>query len=418
MAVREETSKGYRVGISPLTYLIKGISILLGFGIGVFIITILLSFIFTEQPLLNYVYNEVTDPLINTGFGNFIKKGFTYLSIPFSAEKQAELVEESYWKSNVDINSKNDDLGVRINKFEVVINNIDSEKFLSQEGSKIEALAEGHASTIESIEIEFSCLTEDNKLGEVANQNNILSLSENRKQFFTVKCVYDKDLFDIDQNEAIDFQKIKIKSSYEFVTESYLPIYLLQKDILDLKREDNEDVFEDVDDSNLDKNKGITSSVYTEGPLKLVLRSLYTQPFTEEGPFGSGSYYTLDIRLDDNVKWTGNIEEIEEIYLLIPDEVNIVTTDFEEMNLEDGFNVYRAKASLIEKLYEQCEAKSLLEDLQNIIDEDCWRRGDMITSLEFSIDNAPEEISKTFIRAKVKYRYGDIKQDTVNFINT
>lgn len=421
MAYGEESGaqKAARLAFSPLRWGWNIFWFIITFAFVAFIILTIFSMVFSQNVLLSYYYDEVTDPLLNTGIGNYVKKGLTYLQVPFSEKKQAELLESYSWKSNIDEKSTKQDLGVKITKFQTTMNTVNTEQF-----SKIEAVAEGYASTTESTEIEFTCLTENDEIGEIANQNNILSISPNRKEFFTVKCIYDKDLFEIDNSKATDSQKIRIKASYNFITEAYIPIYLLQKDILEEKRDDNEDIFKDIQDKNLNKQDGTVSSTYTKGPVKLVLRSLYTQPYTEEGPFGSRSYYTLDIKFDDNIQWTGNIENIEEFHLLIPEEMDIKeeTTDeqnkFQYIKYEDNFKVYEATPSLIRQLNEQCEPKDTIERITNLIEEDCWRRGNIITNIEFSINNAPEEISQTFIRAKLIYKFSDIKQETITFINT
>jgi hypothetical protein len=403
--------RGKRIVSSPLRWLWNIIGFMIGAVLVIFIIAIPLSIAFSEKPLFSYVYSEITDPLINTGIGNFVKKGLSALTIPFSEKKQAEVLESYTWKSTID-NSQGQDLGLRITRFEAITRTTNTKLF-----SDVEAMAEGSILSTEPTQIEFSCLTEDGK-GEVANQNNILSISPNRKEFFAIRCVYNKDNFDIDTNKASDSKKIKIIASYDFTTDAYIPVYILRKDILEIKRQNEEDIFSDISDSNLNKIDGTVSSAYTNGPIKLLLRSIYTQPYTEEGPFGSGSYYTFDIRIDDNIQWTGNLNKIEELELLLPEEINIKSDDFEYTSIEDNFNIYKANSDLMNKLNKICEPRNALEKLKNLIDEDCWRRGDITTNLEFSINNAPEEIEQTFIRARVSYKFSDEKQDTIIFLNT
>tara|TARA_Y100000034_G_scaffold129468_1_gene185997 strand:- start:1235 stop:2533 length:1299 start_codon:yes stop_codon:yes gene_type:complete len=413
--------RGFSGGFSLFRKTFGWIFMILGYLVAIFLIVMILSFFFKETILLSYVYNEVTDPLINSGFGNFIKKGLLYLAVPFSEEKQAELLaEDSYsWKSTIDKSSTNRDLGVDITKFEASIDKVNAETF-----SNVEALAEGHAYSAEPLEILFSCLTEKDKEGEVVNQNNILYINPYINEFFTVRCKYDENLFEIEDKSA-SFEKIKIRATYDFTTEAYLPIYILRKDILDEKREGGSitkrggyNIFEEegINDPQLNERDGLTSSVYTQGPINLVLRSLYTQPYTEEGPFGPGSVYTLDIKLNDAIKWTGNVNEIKDVEILIPEEIEIESENFESIRTEEDFEVYRAKEILVEGLNEACKPKDNVERIKNIIDEDCWRRGEMVTSLEFSITDAPEEISKTFIRARVIYKFNDEKQDTITFL--
>jgi hypothetical protein len=412
-----EPRKAVRTGFSPIGFLWKWFWRIIGIALFLFIIAIMLSLFIKDQPLITYFYNEVTDPLLNTGVGNYAKLFISYLGIPFSEKKQAEVLASYEWKSNIDENSKKQDFGVKIINFRPTNKIIDitsPERFESFKETG--AVAEGYAYFTEQTQIELSCLTE-NGIGEVANKNNILQVSENRKESFPIRCIYPKDSFEIDTNKATDSQKIKIRASYDFITESYIPIYLLKNNILEEKKQSNENIFENVQDPNLNEQDGTASSVYTKGPVKLILRSLYTQPYTEEGPFSQGSYYTLDMKMDDDISWTGNVEKINELDILMPQEIDIISENFEYSAEEDNFKIYKAKDSLIQELNDLCKpAKQSI--LKELIDEDCWRRGNIVTSIEFSINDAPDELSKTFIRAKVKYKFSDEKQDTITFLNT
>ena len=166
-------------------------------------------------------------------------------------------------------------------------------------------------------------------------------------------------------------------------------------------------------DSNLNKGERTTSSARTKGPVNLILRSIYTQPLTEEG------LYTLSIKIDDDTQWTGNIEEIESFEILIPEEIDLITENFKPSNVEDNFQVYRATDSLLDQLKETCKPKNIAEEITEKIglEEDCWRSGSIITNVDFSINNPPEELSQTFIRSRLNYKFNDEKQDTITFIH-
>ena len=412
--------RGKRTGFSPIRWVLNIIGFIIGFVLVLFIIITPISMIWHENLLFNYYYSKITDPLINTGFGNFIKKGLSTLAVPFSEKKQAEVLESYSWKSNIDQNSKKE-IGIKITSFKANNKILRTKQF-----AVVEAVAEGYASSQEPIEVEFSCLTEEGKEGEIANKNNILEVSRNRREYFGLKCLYSKDLFEIDENGASDSQKIKIRASYDFSTEAYIPIYIIQEDVLDYKTEEGNkgparfeyNIFEEenINDPNIDEKKGASSSVYTNGPVKLALRSISTQPYTEEGPFGSGSYYTLDIKIDDVAEWTGNLKEMNKLDIYLPEEISISSENFEYMKKEDNFNVYSAKGSLIQDLNHVCKSKD--KKILDFINEACWRTGSITTSVEFYISDAPEDLSKTFIRAKLDYIFNDEKQDTITFINT
>ena len=427
MVTEKIEQKAWNISTLPLKLIKTSISlifILFIFFIGLTVWYVIISGSISEesQPAARLVYNLMDDILANTGAKNLVKKGASYVQTPFSEEKQTELLQSYTWKSSIDESSKKKDLGLEITKFKA------SNDIINKESS-IEAIAEGSFLTTETTQIDFSCLTENNNLGEVANQNNLLTINPNRKEFFTIKCIYDRELFELDESKTSEAKKIKMRATYDFTTEAYIPIYILQKDVLDYKREEGNrgpvreeyNIFEDeeIEDSNLNKNDRTTFSSYTKGPVKLILRSLYTQPYTGEGPFEAGSYYTLDMKIDDDTQWTGNVEEIESFEILIPEEISIITENFEYSTTEDNFQVYRATDSLLNQLYNTCKPKDKIEKITELIriDEDCWRRGTMITSVEFSINNPSEEISQTFIRSRLKYKFNDEKQDTITFIH-
>ncbi|MBS3143323.1 hypothetical protein J4446_00380 [Candidatus Woesearchaeota archaeon] len=385
------------------------------FFIGLSLLVLIISWLNPlgeKPPIVDYYYNAIIDPLSNTGFGNTLKKMFGYGEAAFSSEKQIEILQggSGAWKSTIDESSVKKDLGVKITRFNIKKDLLETEDF-----DYVEAIAEGYAVASDYMQVEFSCLTEDNKLGEVVNENNILTIYPNRKELFTIHCKFDKNLFEIDTSKVQDSKKIKLRASYDFITEAYIPIYILGKNELDWIIQNNEDVFENIQDSNLNKEDGTTNSVYTQGPVNLALRGTYTQPYTEAGPFGEGSHYTIEIKFDDNIQWPGNVEGVEEWSILIPDEINLESEEFEYVERDGNFDVYRASNSIIEELNDICESEE--SSITSWIDEDCWRRGGITGSIEFTINNPPDEIEQTFIRTKMKYKFNDEKQDTVHFTN-
>ena len=420
MAYDEGLKKGKDFALSPLRFLWKVAGFIIGLALVSFIILIPVSMIFQNNALASYYYDKITSPLINTGFGNFVKQGVSIVETPFSQKKQVELLESYSWKSTIDENSKKQDLGVKITRFQLV------NSLLNMDFQKVEGVAEGYASVLNPTIVEFSCLTEDNEKGEMANNADNFKVMPNKKEYFTAKCIFNKELFKINTAKATDSKRVRFKASYDFTTESYIPIYILQEDALDYKIEEGSkgpvkseyNIFEeyDIQDEHLNKKDGTTESVYTQGPVKFELRSVYSQPYTEDGPFGSGSYYTLGMKINDEISWTGKLERIEEFDLLIPDEISISTDNFDYVNDENNFHVYKARGILIGELNNKCRNKNIRERNINFINEDCWRNEGMETSIEFSVSNAPEELSKTFIRSRVKYKFNDEKQDTVTFI--
>lgn len=385
----------------------KVILIVLAWVIFLFIIALILSLIFQENVILGYVYDTITDPLMNTGIGLFFKNAFSYLKLPFSSEAQAEVLEESQWKSYVEKDAGKD-LGVKIDRFEA------SRTIIPVDYSQsIEAIAKGSILTLEDSTVQFSCLVGNNI---VEGQGKETYVYADIEEFFTVECVYNIDDFvDLDRTKETDSQKIKLKASYPFSSRSDLIIYTLDNEIKNEMKKNKKDFFVGINNPYLKDD--ISYPVCTEGPVKFELQSLYSQPLTDKDP-NWGVYeqdYTLSIKINDNQKWTGVIESINEIYLMFSDGLDLADTDkFEEVGFEDKLKVYRLKDFWIDDLYTICKS----EKENELIDEDCWRAGNLEFTTHFKVKQVYDRVTEEFIRAEIDYKYGDIKQDTITFINT
>lgn len=385
----------------------KVILIVLAWVIFLFIIALILSLIFQENVILGYVYDTITDPLMNTGIGLFFKNAFSYLKLPFSSEAQAEVLEENQWKSYVEKDAGKD-LGVKIDRFEA------SRTIIPVDYSQsIEAIAKGSILTLEDSTVQFSCLVGNNI---VEGQGKETYVYADIEEFFTVECVYNIDDFvDLDRTKETDSQKIKLKASYPFSSRSDLIIYTLDNEIKNEMKKNKKDFFVGINNPYLKDD--ISYPVCTEGPVKFELQSLYSQPLTDKDP-NWGVYeqdYTLSIKINDNQKWTGVIESINEIYLMFSDGLDLADTDkFEEVGFEDKLKVYRLKDFWIDDLYTICKS----EKENELIDEDCWRAGNLEFTTHFKVKQVYDRVTEEFIRAEIDYKYGDIKQDTITFINT
>jgi hypothetical protein len=358
----------------------------------------------TQSGMFGFISVKVTEPFLNTGFGNMIKSVGATFQILFSGEKQAEVLESYSWKSSIDENSRSDYTGIEITRFESKLKTIPIER----SSDEIEATAEITASPIEQAEVQFYCSTDNNKQG-VADPEFAL-LDEGDINYLTVSCLYSKNDFKINENKDIDTHRIKFGAEYEFTTNVYLPIYSMRSDIL--KESKREVLFKDVRDID---NTYLTTSKYTKGPVEVILRAFYTQPLTEKGPSGENSRYILDLKIDDpSSTTTGSLKEITEINILTTNEINIQSLDLEYIGEEEsGLGRYKLSAAKINELNDICKKSSFL---QGLIDEDCWRRGDLQMSFRFNV-NPGEILEVGFIGARVKYIYQDERQSSITFLN-
>ena len=369
------------------------------FSVVAFIIIFLIA-VFTggnsSWALVDYVYGVSVDPLMNSGFGNFIQKAVSYLGV-VTPGGQAEILKDlegSKWETHVSKNT-NKDLGVKLDYFEAERNIIPLDY-----AQDMEVNAEGSILSLEGTNVQFSCLADEEMIHENIEE---IYVYPDIEEFFKIKCIYDKEDFKIDESKDSYSGKVQLKVSYDFLTEASLIIYRLEKEIKDEMNTNDVDIFEGVNNPYLDDRR--TSSVYTEGPLKLGLRVSNTQPLVEI------EEYSMTLKLDDNVKWTGGIENIESIELLLSPGLVLNDNRFEDVGIEDSLIVYRATEVFIENLQDLCITDEVL------INEGCWRSGNLEDDVSFSVKDVSETLTEELIKAKVRYRFGDIKQDTITFLN-
>ena len=441
--------KGIFDGISMIGFtLVKFIILCVKWGFilfaGILVLLIVIQmFIPGGSPLLN---KYVIGPISDTGVWNLFYNNFL-VRIPQLAtqEGQAKIIEETRWKSTIDENA-NENSGLQILEFRT-----DKEVIYPKDKNLI-VTANGIISTKEPATIEFSCLTEDNQFGKISDENTevlTITTEPNTIKRFSINCIYNEesnpDLFTF--NEKTKTRNVKFRGLYTLISESYIPIYFVEQNTIDeiidkinqeeidkekksektLSSEEiitkvNEELFMGVDDEKgkLDKNTGEVKSQSGGGPLRVIPQVFDFQPYTEEGSVGLNGKYNLEVKFDENKDWTeGSLEEIEEFYILTTDEISIESKEFTESSREDEYNVYVASDSFIQGLNNICKSgqKTVFKKILDIIDEKCWRSGDVRAVVPFSIKSPGNVVDKTFIRTKTKYKYNDEKSKSIIFVD-
>lgn len=356
----------------------------------------------SPYPYVNYVYSIAVDPFINSGVFNYIKKGLLAVSSIVSPSAQAEILQDTTWKTYVEKNT-NKNLGVKLKRFEVTPSVIPMDY-----AQNIKGIAEGTILSLEGTNVKFSCLADGKEIPEYFGESEFYFYPD-VEESFTFECNYGKEDFDIDFDKATSSGKAQLQISYDFLTESSLIIYTLDKEVENEMNKNDVDIFKGLSSKYL--KDGISYAVSTEGPVKLGLQSFYSQPLSDEMD------YILTIRIEDNNKWMGGLEEIEEFDLLLSEGLVLKDEEdmFEEIGVEDSLILYRAKDAFIERLYTICPPE---EDDFGLIGSDCWKAGNLEDSTKFSVKEDFDKLTEELIKAKVRYRFGEIKQDTITFTNT
>ncbi|MBS3150685.1 hypothetical protein J4425_02690 [Candidatus Woesearchaeota archaeon] len=388
---------------TPLRAVWNLLGLIIGAAFVIFLILIVLTAVSVNYRSGGFgiIYSEITEPLFNSGFGNFIKEGISYLTVPFSAEKQAETLEAFSWKSSIDQNSRNSELGVQIQNFHADRKTINLNYL--EEDEEITASAVITAYSLEPMDIKIMCSTDEDKAG-AADPENVFIDPESKSSFQAV-CYFTRDSFEIEDMDFVS-KRIKMSYEYEFTTEGYIQLYITKN-----KKTTSEidDFFETVVDPNIDAGTKLPGSVYTKGPVRLSIRSDYNQPLIE------GNEYYLDVRIDDpSSSATGKLKSIEKIEILSPGEINIKSDELYGKGYEHNLNLYELKPSEIAKLNGICsDADSILGSIK----EDCWRSGEIQKRFIISISDAGENIEEAPLRIRVKYVFEDMKYESIIFTN-
>ena len=323
--------------------------------------------------------------------------------------------EEFTWKATIDENVGNKDLGLKFEDFKAQPNVFYYNEGDSNIEDKIETFGTLTVTSLEDSEVVFECDADDGKIkGEVKNPIGAVEFNEGLN-FFTVECQYNGEDFEL-SGKAQQGYTLRLKADYGFSGMGYLNIYTIKDDVLqrELRRnKGNKNVIfaNVVDDKNLDKVTGEVEATYSGGPVKLVLFSNYNQPFTEKG-LGS-PYYTTRLILERDNWWEGTLKEIKDIYLYIPQEIEIEEEESKFENIgedEYQFKIYRLKKETLDDLNSRC-----LDEF-NVFDLNCWSGSNIATSARLIVNDVEDKVSETYIWAKVDYEYETDITEVIRFI--
>jgi len=312
------------------------------------------------------------------------------------------------WKSEVDNNKDNQNLGLRfIRKFSPI-----KPRILPNEEATLTTAVE-ISSLKQDSNIRFSCTSKNIEDGVIkVSPNEPVKISKNEIKRFDIVCRIPGDTFkDLESGLQVAEKKIKLNAVYDFKTESYLDIYTMQKSYLDNAINHGINPFEKEINPNLNKNTGETIPITTYGPMKLILRLDYTQPLTEQGPFTNDNTYNIGLKIQKtSSSWFGRLNKINQVYISLPKNFRLVDENFEEVfdfsdtNYEGdtGFKKYKLNQKKIDELNNQCDLSSKISQECN----DLYEQGFIIAFTKFKVEGLDQPtLLKDLIRAEADYDF-------------
>jgi hypothetical protein len=379
-------------------------------AIVVFLFIILLLYGFLtggyQSGILQYTYENTINFISKMPFLPSLAEVFKTVQDPSRVARTFD------WQAEVDKNSENKELGLTFQKFTSIKSTYLPDEPISFIGT-VKA-----ASLKDNSKVRFECKAVNSKVPGTIEPSEPVSLQKDLIKVFSVRCEIPENTIKLD-GKKIKGETVVLNANYDFKTEAYVEIYTMSEKLLTEEQNNKEDVFNDIINSRLNKQTGEVRSQYTQGPMKILINSGFTQPFTEAGPFLSDSYYNLGILIEKgNSLYQGKLNKVNEVYLYLPKnfELNDKEDQFELIESEDEvFNKYRLKQEKINKLNSVCK------DV-NLLDTEClnyWERGFTIAETKFRIVSLnKEDIDTNYLRAEVEYEFQAQTSKTVKIVES
>ena len=373
--------------------IVRIIGFLLAIGAILLLVLLLYSGFTAQQSGVTQVYfTKITDAL------NKVPLMAPLIDTLKTIQNPSRTITKFDWQADVDKNSENKELGLTFQKFSSI-------KKLYLPDELVSLIATVKVTSLkDNSQVRFSCTDTTSNILGIVEPSEPQVLPKDYTQIFSVRCEIPENSIKL-EGKRVRAERIVLNADYDFKTDAYVEAYTMSKQLLTEKQNNLENIFENENNPRLNKETGEVHSQYTAGPMKVLVNSEFTQPFTEVGPFSNNPYYSLAILIQKaSTSYQGKLSKINNVYLYLPNNFELKEDNqFELVESEDEvFNKYQLKQEKIDKLNSICRDASLL-DVQC---QDYWDRGFTITLTNFKVSslNKPE-LDKNYIRTDVDYEF-------------
>ncbi len=378
-------------------YVVKGIFGLILIGIIVLIGFIIFNLarsgqlgVYTKDVVVN-----VDNSIDSQGLFGWFKTQWEWIKDPAKMRT---------YRSVVEANEENENLGVKIVSFEVP-----NEKVF--EGDPIVGVAVVQAASISdnTSRVKFDCELEDYNGDYTVKPDYFEYPGNGIVKRVNVMCDFDSS--NLYLPNKINAKQIKFKNIFESKTLASYDVYIMKKDKYEfINYELGKNVFDYYGISDpLLSGDGVMRSVTTAGPVNLAIGTETSQPFVYSPEDGMEYYIQVDI----TPQWRGDIKYVKDLRLKVPEEIELVedprTCDFEFSGEYDGgYKVYHLTPYAMEhKVNVDCSQERL--DEVGLSEESCvryFRSGGIQTQCWFKVPSYPEDwsdIVRTSFVAELDY---------------
>src|SRR3989344_3420117 len=421
--IRRAALKPAEVATRPLRWIVRILYIIVVFGVTVI--------------LIYGGFYVVTNYLVKSGEGvSQVKHGTVAVEEPAKGIKgflrSAPGISKVYnaivtpeqpvvsFESDVQSNKENKNLGVKIVQFS------DLKKF-NRPGEDLEITGSIQASSLQDeTKLQVFCKMENYEQEALKNaevlggraSGNEVTLYKDENTFFNFNCIFPNGIPADKMKRPKETRFVTAVVVYEFLTKATQKIYFFPRQTIDSLERSGTNPFDyySVDDPQLSSDRKI-KSISTAGPLNLGLAVDFPQPLTSN----PNSVYQLFVQISNNPGFSGNLQNIKNLEVQVPDvsELNIAlqgepdfglgsssACDFEYVGPgEEGFKLYRLKPEKLDEVNRECSSKSLKElalSEQQCID--LFKRP--IFRCKFRVNRVPESgLQFDTIRATADYTY-------------
>jgi len=273
--------------------------------------------------------------------------------IEFILKPEEFAAREASWESTIEVNEENQNLGVKISRFIVPRIFGSEEKIVLNGVVAVDTLKD-------EINLKFSCNTFKLVGEEIDGVTDPKSVIIEKSGVQDVICSFDKG-FELGTGEKLKAVNVILKAEYDFASIASWRTWSISDGSWDeFKEEEKKQRSEKVDPNfELDPfeyygieekvsrdSRGVYSikSITHPAPINLGMGSESSQPFIE------GKNYVFGITLKHNrFRWNGDIKEIKELNLYLPEGIELVKDDlcdFDSGIDAEGVNVYKLKDSI------------------------------------------------------------------------
>ncbi len=244
---------------------------------------------------------------------------------------------------------------------------------------KVSKLTNQNIELDQETNVVIGCLSEDYK-GEIfteLSQRQDENIQPNSPQDYTfslgtgrvsVNCLIPRG-FELDAGKTTQSKLVSLAVDYKFTTDATLNLYFIDEQSLFKAQEARLNPFDfynqGLNDKTLNKGLGLTQFNVQDAPV-LIIGGVDGQPFEQDQNY----FLEVSLKHADSFEWKGNIHLLEDLFITLPDNLEIIDEKSDFIPTEDSralplssevsFRAYKLKQEKLDEFNTIC--KSIFSD--------------------------------------------------------